>query len=53
MLGFHCCTGFSLAEASEGYSAAAMRGRLLAVAPLVGEHGLQVSQASVVAASGL
>ena len=40
MLGLHCCTGFSLVEASEDYTAVAKPGLLLAVASLVGEHGL-------------
>ena len=43
-LGFHCCTGFSLAVEC---------GLLLAVASFVAEHGLPVSRASEVVACGL
>ena len=35
MLGLYCCVDFSLVVASRGYSPAAVRGLLIAVAPLV------------------
>ena len=44
MLGLHCCVGFSLVVASGGYSPAAVRGLLVAVASLVSEHGLGGAQ---------
>ena len=40
MLGLHCCTGFSLAVASRGYSHVAVRGFLIVMASLVVEHWL-------------
>lgn len=51
MVGLHCSPGFSLAAASQGYSAVACR-LLIAVASLV-EDGLQGIQASVAAVSWL
>ena len=36
----HCCMGFSLVAVSVGYSAIAVRRRLIAVASLVVEHRL-------------
>ena len=38
MLGFHYCTGFSLAAESRGYSLAAVHGLLIAVVSLITEH---------------
>ena len=35
MLGFHYCTGFSLAAESRGYSLAAVHGLLIAVVSLI------------------
>ena len=52
MLGLCCCAGFSLAVA-RGYSLVAGHELLIAVASLVGEHGLYGMQASVVVAHGL
>ena len=40
VLGLHCCTGFSLAVASRGYSLVAMSELLIAVASLVAKHRL-------------
>ena len=40
VLGFHCCTGFSLVAVSGGYSLVEVRERLIAVASLVAEDGL-------------
>ena len=53
MLGLHCCEGFSLAAVSRGYSVIAVQELLMVVAPLTVEHGLQGTQALVVAACGL
>ena len=39
MLGLHCCTGFSLAVESRGYSLVVHR-LVIAVASLAVEHGL-------------
>ena len=39
VLGFHCCTGFSLVAGSMGYSLASVRGLLIVAASLVSEHG--------------
>ena len=38
VLGLHCCLGFSLAVASEGYSPVAGSGFLIVVASLVAEY---------------
>ena len=46
MLGLCCCMGFSVVAESRGYSLAAVRGPLIAVASLVAEHGLQGAWAS-------
>jgi len=43
------CTSLSLVAASRGYSLVGVLGLLSAVASLVVEHGLEGSQASVVA----
>ena len=40
VLGFCCCTGFSLVVASGGYSVVGMQGLLIVVASLVVELGL-------------
>ena len=40
VLGLCCCAGFSLVVAIRGDSLAAVRGLLIAVASLVGQHGL-------------
>ena len=53
MLGLHCCTGFSVAVLSRGYSPAAVRGFVVGVASLVAERGPWSAQASAVAAGGL
>ena len=53
MLGLCGCTGFFLMAARGGYSLVAVRRLLIAVASLSGEHGLQGTQASVVAAPRL
>ena len=53
VLGLHCCSGFSLAVASGGYSLGAARRLLIAVASLVAEYGLYGARASVVAAPRL
>ena len=50
VLGLPCCGGFSLV--AEGGSLVAVCG-LLVVAPLVAEHGLQGTHASVIVAPGL
>ena len=39
MLGFCCCTGFSLVVTSGGYSLVAVRMLFIRVASPVGEHG--------------
>ena len=48
VLNLRCSVGFSLVEASGGYSVVAMHGLLIAVASLVVEHRLQGAWASVV-----
>ena len=55
VLGFHCCIGFSLGVGSKASSQAAVHGILIAMAPLVTEHGLQKLQnvCSVVVVPGL
>ena len=53
MLGPHCCTGFSQVAASRGYCQAVVLRLLIVVASLTVEHGLQGTQASVVAVPGL
>ena len=40
VLGLCCCTGFSLAVASGGYSLVTVRGLLTVLASLVVRHGL-------------
>ena len=40
VLGLHCCTGFSSAEANGRYSPVAVNRLLIVVASLVMEHGL-------------
>ena len=52
MLGFHCCTGFSLVALSGGYSLVVVLGLLTAVASPVAEH-VQLVRTSVIAAPGL
>ena len=42
---FLCCAGFSLVEASRGYSLVAMHRLLIEVASLVEEHRLPSAQA--------
>ena len=39
MLGLHCCMGFSLVVVSGGYSVAVAPRLLIALAPLLVEHG--------------
>ena len=41
VLGLCCCTGFSPAATSRGYSLVAVHGLLTAAASLIAEHGLQ------------
>ena len=55
MLGLHCGAGLSLVVKREGYSLVLVRGLLIAMAPLVTEHGLQKLQnvCSVVVVPGL
>ena len=53
VLGLHCCTGFSLVEASMGYPLGVLCWLLIAVASLVAEHGLQGTQAPTVVAPKL
>ena len=53
VLGLRCCTGSSLVAGSGGHSPAVACGPLIAVAPLVAEHGLWGPQASVAAQQGL
>ena len=48
---FHRCAGFSLVAGNKGYGLVAVH-RLLAMAQLVAEHGLQSTQASVITARG-
>lgn len=48
VLNLHSCVGFSLIEASGGYSLLAMRGLLIAAAFLVVGHRLQGAWASLV-----
>ena len=48
MLGLHCCSGFSLAAVSRGYSLVVELRLLIAVASLVVEHRLKGVGASVV-----
>ena len=52
VLGFCCCTGFSLVAVSRAYSPVAMRGPLYTVASLVAASGLQ-STGSAAMAHGL
>ena len=40
VLGLHCCTGFPLVVASQGYSPVAVCGLLIAAASLVSEQRL-------------
>ena len=40
VLGLHCCTGFSLVEASRSYPLVVVCWLLIVVASLVAEHGL-------------
>ena len=55
VLGLHCDVGLSLVVKREGYSLVLVRGLLIAMAPLVTEHGLQKLQnvCSVVVVPGL
>ena len=53
MLGLARSAGFSLVEASRGYSRVSASRLLIVVASLVAEHGLWGAQASVAAAPGL
>ena len=53
MLGLHCCTGFSVAAASRGYSLVMVPGLFTSVASPVAEHGLYSAWTSVVVAWGL
>ena len=53
ILGLHSCVGFSLVVESRDYSLVAARELLVAVASLIGDHGLQGTQAAVVWAHGL
>ena len=53
VLGVHCCSGFPLAVASEGYSLAAIGQHLTVVASLFVAPRLKRAWASVVAARGL
>ena len=52
-LGLCCGTDLSLVATSRGYSLVAVLRLLIAVASLVGEHGLSSTQASGAAARGL
>ena len=49
MLGLSCSAGVSLVGESRAYSLVAVRGLLIAVTSLFGEHRLQGTRASVVA----
>ena len=54
VLGLCCCPDFlQLQQGVGGHSLLVMQGRLIAVAAVVAEHGLQGAQASAVAAPGL
>ena len=49
VLGLHCFLGFSLVMSSGGYYLVELQGLLIAMTSLGLEHGLQGTQASVVA----
>ena len=53
LLGLHCCTDFSLVVVSGRWSAAVVRGLLIAAASLVVERRLWGTRASVIVARGL
>ena len=52
VLGFHCCTGFSLVALSGGYPLVVVLGLLITVASPVAEH-VQLLRTSGIAAPGL
>ena len=53
VLGLCCCVGLSQVVGSRSYSPAVGHGVIIAVASLVGDHGLQSMPVSAAAARGL